>query len=218
MKKNFRILGLLMLFVGTLVIVSCTKDEDDTTGPVIMLNGSATMTVDFKTTFTDPGATAEDDEDGTVTVTVTGTVDVNTAGTYTLTYSATDEAGNVSTAERTVYVTLRNTDVAGTYKTTESCTSGPVGEYNCSVSSTGTNKMDIIFTNFGNFNVSTIVLNATLTGNTGQTVNIPNQVVSGISFTNCSGTVTSNGTKMTITYTATDTNGSDSCTATWNKQ
>ena len=42
--------------------------------------------------------------DGGETVTTSGSVDVNTVGTYTFTYSATDASGNTGTATRTVTV------------------------------------------------------------------------------------------------------------------
>ena len=55
--------------------------------------------------WTDPGATA----DGGETVTASGTVDTNTVGTYTITYTATDAAGNTGTATRTVTVVADTT-------------------------------------------------------------------------------------------------------------
>ena len=76
----------------------------DTIPPVITLNGDATSTIDFGAVFTDPGATAVDAVDGTVAVTAVGSVDSSTAGTYTLTYSANDQAGNISTSTRDVIV------------------------------------------------------------------------------------------------------------------
>ncbi|MGB0333378.1 MAG: immunoglobulin-like domain-containing protein [Planctomycetota bacterium] len=47
--------------------------------------------------YTDAGANATDNVDSTVTVVTTGSVDVNTPDTYTLTYSATDSEGNPAT-------------------------------------------------------------------------------------------------------------------------
>lgn len=76
----------------------------DTTAPVISLEGDAEMTVEQGADFVDPGASASDDTDGTVSVSVSGSVDANTAGTYTLTYTATDAAGNEASAERVVTV------------------------------------------------------------------------------------------------------------------
>jgi surface protein len=63
------------------------------------------MTVAHGSTFADPGASATDEVDGDADVTVTGSVDTSTVGTYTLTYSATDTAGNTAEANRTVSVT-----------------------------------------------------------------------------------------------------------------
>jgi hypothetical protein len=76
----------------------------DTTPPVVTLNGSDPMTVWFHAAFTDPGATAADTCAGTLPITVTGSVDTNTVGSYVLTYWATDPSGNTGSATRTVNV------------------------------------------------------------------------------------------------------------------
>lgn len=77
----------------------------DTTPPVITLNGANPLTWECHTAFTDPGATAADSCDTSVPVTVTGTVNANVVGTYTLTYNATDDSGNAATTvTRTVNV------------------------------------------------------------------------------------------------------------------
>jgi hypothetical protein len=55
--------------------------------------------------YTEAGATAIDDTDGSVSVIQTGSVDTSTAGTYTISYSASDVAGNTATATRAVIVT-----------------------------------------------------------------------------------------------------------------
>jgi hypothetical protein len=68
--------------------------------PVITLTGGASVAVEVGGSYTDAGATS----DGGETVTVSGTVNVNIAGTYTLTYSASDAAGKTGTATRTVTV------------------------------------------------------------------------------------------------------------------
>jgi uncharacterized repeat protein (TIGR01451 family) len=78
----------------------------DTTGPVITLVGPSAMTVDsqIQGSFIDPGATANDACAGSVTVTTSGTVDLNTPGSYTLTYSATDGSNAATPVTRTVTV------------------------------------------------------------------------------------------------------------------
>ena len=73
--------------------------------PVITLNGDAAMTLNLGDTYTEQGATATDDLDGALSVVVAGdTVDPNTAGVYTVTYTATDGVGNSATVNRVVTV------------------------------------------------------------------------------------------------------------------
>lgn len=84
--------------------VTITVKAVDSTKPVITLNGAYSVELNVGETYTDAGATASDDVDGTITVTTTGSVDTATAGTYTITYTAADAAGNTATATRTVIV------------------------------------------------------------------------------------------------------------------
>jgi endoglucanase Acf2 len=97
----------VLILPGLLLLGACgggsgTEPPRDTTPPVITLVGSATVSHEQGTPYSDPGATATDD--GTnVPVVTTGTVGA-AAGVYTLTYTATDEAGNTATATRTVTV------------------------------------------------------------------------------------------------------------------
>ncbi|HPK28116.1 MAG TPA: DUF5011 domain-containing protein [Candidatus Absconditabacterales bacterium] len=89
---------------------TATVDWIDKTAPVVTLNGSTTMTVTRGGTFTDPGASWEDNVDGTGTITTanSGTVDAGTVGTYILEYRHTDTAGNKSdTVTRTVTVRVK---------------------------------------------------------------------------------------------------------------
>lgn len=80
----------------------------DVGAPVITLLGDTTINIAVGGTFTDPGATATDDVGGNVTanIVVAGdAVDVNTAGTYIITYNVSDAAGNAATQRtRTVIV------------------------------------------------------------------------------------------------------------------
>ena len=77
-----------------------TVNVVDTTAPVITLEGANPMTVELGGTYSEPGATSNGGE----TVTITGSVDTATVGTYTITYSAKDDSGNTGTATRTVNV------------------------------------------------------------------------------------------------------------------
>lgn len=72
---------------------------EDTTPPVITLNGPATMTLECGVdSYTEEGATAADICDGNVVPVVIGgdTVDTSTCGTYVVTYNATDASGNMA--------------------------------------------------------------------------------------------------------------------------
>jgi len=71
--------------------------------PTIALNGDVAMGVALGSAFDDPGAEASDN--CSATVEVTGTVNVNVEGDYTLTYKAIDGSGNESVSvSRTVTV------------------------------------------------------------------------------------------------------------------
>ena len=80
--------------------------EADTVPPEITLIGSATVTVPLGASYTDAGATATDNVDGDITnrIVVVNPVDTSTAGTYTVSYSVEDMAGNRAVATRTVIV------------------------------------------------------------------------------------------------------------------
>ncbi|HHD79469.1 MAG TPA: DUF5011 domain-containing protein, partial [Epsilonproteobacteria bacterium] len=99
MSYSKRLLPLLV--AGALIMTGCGKNkvpvEGDHVKPVITLKGDAQVTLTVGETYTDDGATATDDVDGKVAVQTTGSVDTTKAGTYTITYTATDKAGNKST-------------------------------------------------------------------------------------------------------------------------
>jgi len=99
--KKIKVLIILGLVV--LVLFSCNNSKD-TTAPVITLKGSSDTTIALNSTWTDPGATAFDDEDGNVPVSASGVVNKDLVGTYTITYQASDAAGNISIKTRTVRV------------------------------------------------------------------------------------------------------------------
>ena len=77
----------------------------DATPPVVTLTSLASITLDVGGTYNEVGATATDILDDNVPKpTTTDTVDTGTVGIYTITYRATDAAGNTGTATRTVTV------------------------------------------------------------------------------------------------------------------
>jgi len=86
------------------VVVPIPITPADTTAPIITLTGNATINLEQGTAYTEAGATATDVVDGAITVIITGTVDTNTVGTYTVTYTATDKSNNIATVVRQVGV------------------------------------------------------------------------------------------------------------------
>ena len=90
-------------------------NSKDVTAPELRLNGDAEITMAVGTEFVDPGYTATDDYDGDVTnkVVISGTVNNAKAGTYELTYTVSDTAGNTTSKKRTViFEELGNLDIS----------------------------------------------------------------------------------------------------------
>ncbi|HQV00405.1 MAG TPA: DUF5011 domain-containing protein, partial [Bacteroidia bacterium] len=108
-KQIFALSALVML--GSTLFIGCS--EDDTTAPSITILGN-NPTVSLKdVTYTDAGATANDDKDGDITASIVTTngVNKNVAGSYVVSYSVADKAGNTAAEDRDVYVV----DLNGTY-------------------------------------------------------------------------------------------------------
>jgi len=85
------------------------SEENSNTLPVITLVGDNPLTIFIQETFTDPGATANDTEDGDITgdiVVGVDSVNTNTAGSYFITYNVIDSEG-ASAIEVERMVTVR---------------------------------------------------------------------------------------------------------------
>lgn len=133
MKKVFMIFMAAFLFVGIVACGGKTTEAPTTQAPTTQAPTTQGPTTQAPTTVApttgepnelpviagvdnvqvtigedfDPleGVTATDEEDGNLTnITYTGTLDLTTAGEYTLTYSVTDSNGGVGTATRVVTV------------------------------------------------------------------------------------------------------------------
>ena len=76
----------------------------DLVPPDITLNGFNPMSILKGSIFSDPGAIAVDNRDKAITYSVSGNVDSNTAGSYTISYSATDAQSNTNSIDRIVNV------------------------------------------------------------------------------------------------------------------
>lgn len=73
-------------------------------GPVITLNGSSEVTQGYGLPYEELGASATDEVDGEVDVSISGEVDISTLGQYFVTYTATDSEGNKTQIQRTVNI------------------------------------------------------------------------------------------------------------------
>ena len=89
---------------GNQSIVSGGPYTIDNSAPVITINGSNPYFVAKGAIYKDLGATATDNVDPYVKVNVSSNVNPSFVGTYTVTYTATDKAGNTTTATRTIQV------------------------------------------------------------------------------------------------------------------
>jgi hypothetical protein len=194
MKKNLIKLSLLLLVSWALFIVGCSKD--DTSAPVVTLLGSNPMTISLQGSFTDPGATAQDDKDGAITPTSDASStnpNVNLAGTYSITYSATDAAGNVGTAVRTVIVKNDAEYLNGTYSTSEG---GAPWTQTVTASTTVNNR--IVFSKFANYSGNSNIYASVI----GTAVELPTaQTAVGIGGSGCTHVFTPGGAGTPILLT-----------------
>ncbi|MDE2079223.1 MAG: right-handed parallel beta-helix repeat-containing protein [Patescibacteria group bacterium] len=100
----------------------------DTTAPTLVLLGDNPMHVALGNTFTDPGASVIDNYDLATTTDATDAPNMNTAGTYTIHYDATDSHGNVATElTRSVVVEGSSFSLATSTDPTTGDVSGTVG-------------------------------------------------------------------------------------------
>ena len=108
----------------------------DFVGATLTLNGPAIFTVGQGGVFTDPGVRRDDGISEFIT---TGSVDVNTPGTYNLTYSAVDDSGNPSENTLNRAVTVVDTSQSNNLLATAAVNSSHNNNNACvQVSSDGT--------------------------------------------------------------------------------
>ena len=76
----------------------------DTTNPVVVITGDVEKTQNQGYPYVEEGATASDNSNESLTVVITGSVDINVNGDYTLTYTATDSTGNTHALTRLIHI------------------------------------------------------------------------------------------------------------------
>jgi hypothetical protein len=111
-----RYLPVFVVFLLAVCSFSCKKK--DANPPVVTLEGSESIQLALNSSYVEQGATATDAEDGALEVSIGGEVDVNFAGTYIITYLATDNAGNSGSAIRIVRVFNQSDNLSGDFSYT----------------------------------------------------------------------------------------------------
>jgi hypothetical protein len=217
MKKQILTTLSMAFIAGSLVFTSCKKD--DATAPVVTLAGAATVSSILNEAYTDPGATAKDETDGTITVAsdFSSKFNKDLAGTYVITYTATDAAGNVGTATRTIDVANSAKNLAGNYSVLEAFAGSTAYTETITTSSTTNNR--ILVAKFGNYPGGAVYMLIS-----GSTISIPTQTVACGTVGNVanrefsgSGTVASNG-NISITYKEVTNGTTTNTTAAYTKQ
>ena len=163
MKKilSLAFAGIILAAVSTMN--GCKKD--DTVAPVISLIGANPLTISLNSTFTDPGSSANDEEDGSVSVAVDASnLNTNLTGTYTVYYTATDAAGNEGSATRTVIVKNDVDSYTASYSALISgC--GPTYTYTDGMAASTTVNNQVIFDKIGDYPNANKKLRANISGN-----------------------------------------------------
>jgi hypothetical protein len=179
MKKNILSLSAIALIVSASVFTGCKKD--DVTAPVVALTGDATQTISLQGSYSELGATAEDEKDGKLDAVASGTVNKDLAGSYTITYTATDAAGNSGTATRTVIVKNDAQALAGTYTGAEKDGNGPYvygtvgGHTTVMVEASTTVNNRVTIDRLGDFTGNTVYMMVT-----GTVITIPSQTIANV--------------------------------------
>ncbi len=180
MKKIILLLSFAV--ISATLFNGCSK-EDDTLAPVITLNGDNPFVISsIGGTYTEPGYTCTDDQDGNITSSVNvnnSELNVDSTGTYEIHYEVSDAAGNAADVHRQVIVKNAADALAGTYGVLIQQTG--FADYNYSeglgMSATVNNK--VIFGKFGNYTgaENKVYANVTQVSGTFINITIPTQTV-----------------------------------------
>lgn len=213
------------LFPLSLVLFSlfaCKKADHD--APVLMLLGNDTIVQWLPASagmgyFLDPGFTARDNEDGDLTgnVAVLNPVNPNRKGVYRITYTVQDEAGNVTTKERMVYIVNAMEHFAGSYSNCRDTCTASNNIYTASVMTSDTVNRLVRLVNFSNYShfIWATMTDSTISIAQGQYLDTNSvNFINGI-FTPPTGVLSAlPPTRFRIKYSMTDGMNGDTCT-TW---
>jgi hypothetical protein len=200
-------------------------DESCTYAPIIVLNGDQEVNIPLGGNYEDEGATATNQDGSSLTVVIDESSDeVNTsiAGTYIVTYKATNENG-VATVSRTVNVVITTDTWEGSWSLSSQCSGVqfPLSD-NPTISETSNGNLEIT----DMFDYLGLVFGSATAVVEGDSITVPEQTYSNNGLTiifSGSGTMNETGTVATIDYAYDNTTplvGGDpgTCTATYEKQ
>jgi len=183
MKKTIFISLIIMSVVG------CSKN--DTIQPVITLVGSNDVNISLNGTYTEQGATAQDDTDGDISssIVVSGTVNTNLKGLYHKYYDVTDAAGNkAARVTRNIHVVNDADYLVGTYTVTPSCGATPTSQSNSDLTTSNTVNNEIYLSAL----ITPFYGGAKITGTvSGNSLDFPAQTINGNVYAG-NGTITGN--------------------------
>ena len=215
--KNFNLSLILLLIV--MVFSSCGKKK---TPPELTLLGDAIMDLCLGDSLVDPGIQSIDayDVDISDLIDITSNLDNGTVGSYTITYTSTDENGNVSTVERTINVGICVSSLLSTYNVNHDCQligQDIINDSQSIIQGNSTNEFII-----DNFNAFISQISGTIDGNV---VTIPQNVFSVGQFPlsidvtlSGTGSINDTGDVIVINYDYdAGLAGSGTCTATYTK-
>ncbi|MBT8195145.1 MAG: DUF5011 domain-containing protein [Bacteroidia bacterium] len=211
MKKNILAICLALFTAAAFTLSSC--NTDDTTAPVILLIGDAVVTVELGGVYTEDGATATDDEDGDLSALVIteGTVNTDSAGTYIITYSVSDAAGNPASTTREVNVVIVRDSWVGAWNSTLDCPSLNYYYYASESFTAGAGANSVDISNFAGSNGN--LIGATVSGNM---VTYSGAVtVAGVDFDNIEGTISADGKRIDMTFSRDAGSGAETCSNTY---
>lgn len=215
--KNFNLSLIVLLIV--MVFSSCGKKK---TPPELTLLGDAIMDLCLGDSLVDPGIQSIDayDVDISDLIDITSNLDNGTVGSYTITYTSTDENGNVSTVERTINVGICVSSLLSTYYVSHDCQligQDIINDSQTIIQGNSTNEFII-----DNFNAFISQISGTIDGNV---VTIPQNVFSVGQFPlsidvtlSGTGSINDTGNEIVINYDYdAGLAGSGTCTATYTK-
>ncbi|MEP7263763.1 MAG: immunoglobulin-like domain-containing protein [Bacteroidota bacterium] len=150
--------------------------------PQIVIAGSTSMVWTLNDPFIDPGYYATDVEDGDLSslVQVTGSVDYNLTGFYTIIYKVKDSDGDSTIVQRTIQIVNNNAYMQGLYNCTTVIQGGPTFTWLGYVETSSTINKRFVFNKISDcLGTLAIPMRLQVIPGSGNSVTIPSQIVFG---------------------------------------